>query len=165
MRFFHKPHLLTLLEVTKIILMLGLVILFVVFNARIATQADETHALAEKTNSIVKGQGDILQAIKQVTEDTRITASQQTSIIICMLQVPVNSRSTDLQTQCRNQSVQADQTTNTDRPTVQPPNKSTSTVVSPSPAPAQTTAPKAEAKTPPKKELVTNLLDKIKGIL
>ena len=84
--------------------MFALVLMFINFNTQIVKQTESTNKLAESTNKVVKGQGDILKAIKQVTEDTRITANQQTAIIICMLQVPIEARSTDLQAQCRKQA-------------------------------------------------------------
>lgn len=80
-----------------------LLLMFISFNSRIAKQTESTNEIAKSTNQVVKGQGDILKAIKQVTEDTRITADQQTAIIICMLQVPIDQRTTDLQSKCRTQ--------------------------------------------------------------
>jgi hypothetical protein len=95
---------LPLLEAIKYILLFVLILMFINFNTQIVKQTENTNKLAKSTNQVVKGQGDILKAIKQVTEDTRITASQQTSIIICMLQVPIAERSTDLQAQCRKEA-------------------------------------------------------------
>ena len=99
-----RSRLLPFLEAVKYIFMFVLVLMFINFNTQIVKQTESTNKLAESTNTVVKGQGDILKAIKQVTEDTRITASQQTSIIICMLQVPIAERSTDLQAQCRKEA-------------------------------------------------------------
>lgn len=50
---------------------------------------------------IVEGQSDLLIAIKQVAEDNQLISEQKTNIIICMLQVPVNERTTDTVTNCR----------------------------------------------------------------
>lgn len=99
-----RSRLLPFLEAVKYIFMFVLVLMFINFNTQIVKQTENTNKLAKSTNQVVKGQGDILKAIKQVTEDTRITASQQTSIIICMLQVPIAERSTDLQAQCRKEA-------------------------------------------------------------
>lgn len=95
---------LQVLEAIKYFILFVLVLMFINFNTQIVKQTENTNKLAESTNQVVKGQGDILKAIKQVTEDTRITANQQTAIIICMLQVPIDARSTDLQAECRKQA-------------------------------------------------------------
>lgn len=89
------------LNVVKFILVLLLFLMFINFNKQIARQQENLASLAESTNSVVKSQGDILTAIQQVTSDTRTTAQEQTAIIICMLQVPIQERTTDLQKQCR----------------------------------------------------------------
>lgn len=107
----NKSRLLTALELIKYLLLFVMLILFINFNSRIAKQTESTNELAGSTNRVVKGQEDILKAIRQVTEDTRITADQQTAIIICMLQVPIESRTTDLQAKCRSQYVAPDGTT------------------------------------------------------
>lgn len=104
----NRAKIVPILEVVKFFLILVLLLMFISFNKQAAEQAASTKAIAESTNKVVKGQGDILAAIKQVTDDTRITAVQQTAIIICMLQVPIDSRTTDLQTQCRDQATAAD---------------------------------------------------------
>lgn len=93
------------LDVLKFLLILAMLMMFIRFNAEVARQGRSTEAIAASTNKVVKSQDDILQAIKQVTDDTRTTAQEQTAIIICMLQVPIASRTTDLQTQCREQVV------------------------------------------------------------
>lgn len=103
-----RTKLIFALDVIKFVLILVLLTMFVNFNQRIAQQSSDTKAIAQGTNNIVKSQGDILNAIKQVTDDTRMTAAQQTAIIICMLQVPITQRTTDLQTQCRDQATSSD---------------------------------------------------------
>jgi hypothetical protein len=110
MRKFHvsRSTIFSVLDLLKFFLILVLLLMFVQFNARIAMQSEETQKLTESTNKVVKSQADILTAIKQVTDDTRITAVQQTAIIICMLQVPIDERTTDLQTQCRERAMAAD---------------------------------------------------------
>lgn len=54
--------------------------------------------------SIQKKQDQSLQAIKDVTTDTRLTAERQTAIIICMLQVPIEQRTPNLLENCRQKS-------------------------------------------------------------
>lgn len=88
------------LNVVKFILVLLMVLMFINLNAEVARQSRSTESIARSTNQVVKSQEDILNAIKQVTDDTRITAEQQTTIIICMLQVPLAERSTDLENKC-----------------------------------------------------------------
>lgn len=68
---------------------------------RVATQ---TASISASTNQLIKSQNEVLSAIKGVTDDTKMTAEQQTAIIICMLQVPVEQRTTDLQANCRKQA-------------------------------------------------------------
>lgn len=86
--------------------------MFINFNVRIAENSNETKMLTIQTADLVKSQDSILSAIKQVTEDTKLTAAQQTSIIICMLQVPVEERTTDLQSQCRKAATSASPSSN-----------------------------------------------------
>lgn len=100
-RQIRKESVFAVLDVIKFVLILVLVLMFIQFNSTAVRQAEETKKIAGSTNDIVKSQEDILTAIKQVTEDTRVTAQEQTSIIICMLQVPIGERSTDLQAKCR----------------------------------------------------------------
>lgn len=96
-----KSTFLRSLDVIKVLLVLILVLMFIGFNKEVAKQTAVTQKIAENTNKVVNSQGDILNAIKKVTEDTHTTAADQTSIIICMLQVPVYQRTIDLQSQCR----------------------------------------------------------------
>jgi FtsZ-interacting cell division protein ZipA len=65
--------------------------------------------------NILASQTDLLNAIRQVTIDNNLTAKQQTDIIICMLQVPVEKRTTDLKENCRNE-VEVSQATTEDNP-------------------------------------------------
>lgn len=102
-----KFHLSTILGVLTFILIILLTLMFINFNVKIAENSNETKQLTMQTADLVKSQDSILAAIKQVTEDTRLTAAQQTSIIICMLQVPVEERTTDLQSQCRKSATSA----------------------------------------------------------
>lgn len=62
------------------------------------------------TKEIVQSQSNILNAIRQVTSDTNVTAQQQTAIIICMLQVPLQNRTTDVLKDCRAASVSSSAT-------------------------------------------------------
>lgn len=149
------PRLLPTLEVLKAVLVFIMLIMFINFNAQVAHQTDNTQKLAESTNRVVKNQGDILKAIKQVTEDTKITANEQTSIIICMLQVPIEQRTTDLQTECRKQVVKTAPASKTTAST------STPTPVAPQATP-KTVTPVKTKKTP---KGLSQLVDKIKELL
>lgn len=99
-----KNRLLALLDVLKFTLMLLLFLIYIILNAKLAHQTEATKVIAENTQTVVQSQADILAAIKQVTTDTNVTAAQQTAIIICMLQVPIENRTTDLQAKCRAQA-------------------------------------------------------------
>lgn len=103
-RHLDRNNIFGILDILKFGLLLILLLMFVNFNAKVARQGDETKAIAASTNSLVRNQKNILDAIAQVTTDTKITAAQQTAIIICMLQVPIGQRTTDLQAQCRAQA-------------------------------------------------------------
>lgn len=72
--------------------------------------AANTAELVNNTNQLIKSQGEVLDAIKGVTNDTKITAEQQTTIIICMLQVPVSQRTTNLQQECRDSALVTEST-------------------------------------------------------
>lgn len=116
---YHFPRLLPALNVLKFLLVVLMVILFINFNAKIAHEQSQTQAIAQSTNRVVNGQRDILNAIKQVTDDTHTTAAQQTAIIICMLQVPVDQRTTNLQEQCRTSVVDASNDAGTSKSSTQ----------------------------------------------
>jgi hypothetical protein len=110
MKYLQKIKLATMfsvLDIAKFILLMVLLTMFVNFNARAAQQAEETKSIAASTNRVVKSQEDILQAIKQVTDDTRITAREQTAIIICMLQVETRERSDALLAACRQDAAES----------------------------------------------------------
>jgi hypothetical protein len=103
MKRLNTNRLLQILDIIRFVLVLFLIAMFVNFNAKIANQTAQTQIAANNTSTLVKSQARILDAIKAVTDDTHTTAAQQTAIIICMLQVPVDQRTTDLQQQCRSQ--------------------------------------------------------------
>lgn len=100
----NRQKVLGALEMAKFVLLLLLTLMFISFNAKVAQQTQTTKNIAASTNKTLRGQTDILNAIKAVTDDTHTTAAEQTAIIICMLQVPIGSRTTDLQAQCRKQA-------------------------------------------------------------
>lgn len=64
----------------------------------------DNRTLLEGISNVQKTQDQTLQAIKNVTIDTRLTAAQQTKIIICMLQVPIAERTPDTEKACRKQT-------------------------------------------------------------
>ena len=73
-------------------------------NARSA----QANAVAAKQTAVdikkvVKSQDQVLRAITKNTDDGNKTAQKQTAIIICMLQVPISQRTTDLLNNCRKQ--------------------------------------------------------------
>lgn len=59
---------------------------------------------ASNTKAIVSKQDETLRAIQKVAEDNRLISDQKTNIIICMLQVPVDQRTTDTLNDCRKTS-------------------------------------------------------------
>lgn len=67
-----------------------LVLMFVNFNVKFA--------------NIVRSQNDILEAIKRQTVDNKLTSEEKTSTIICMLQVPISERTTNVLNSCRKQA-------------------------------------------------------------
>lgn len=86
-----------MLEIAKAMGLLVLVIMFINFNTKVAEQT-------KNTRDIVKSQNQILEAIKQQAIDNKLTSEQKTSIIICMLQVPISQRTTDILNNCRSQA-------------------------------------------------------------
>lgn len=91
--------------IAVIITLVLLFVYFLVSNHAYQAQGrrllESTNDNTKSTNQVVKGQSDILQAIKQLALDTKLDNNEKTNIIICMLQVPVAQRTTDLQEQCR----------------------------------------------------------------
>ena len=128
--------------------------------------AENTAELSTSTNKIVKSQTDILNAIKQVTDDTKLTAQQQTNIIICMLQVPVTERTTDLQSQCRSQAATqtvATDTAGTSSSTAPKTSNSSAAASGSSPQSTPSTAPPQSNN--PQPSLFSRIVNKVKGIL
>ena len=73
-------------------------------NARSAERnAVAAKSTAQDIKKVVKAQDQVLRAIAKNTQDGNNTAKQQTAIIICMLQVPISQRTTDLLNDCRKQ--------------------------------------------------------------
>lgn len=154
---------LRVLDVLKIVLFLVLIVMFINFNRQVAIQAAATQKIAQSTNSVVRGQADILNAIKQVTDDTHTTAADQTAIIICMLQVPVYQRTTDLQMQCRNSVAALSAGSSTQ--TTQSSTGTTNQVPSPKPTPAPA-KPQSDTSQPASPSVFDRLLvNPIKNII
>lgn len=99
-----RPTLFAVFDILKYVGILLLVLMFINFNAKLANQAKVTKDVAANTNTVVKGQNDILDAIKRLALDSKLTSDQKTNTIICMLQVPISQRTTDTQEQCKKQS-------------------------------------------------------------
>lgn len=112
--------------------------------------AANTAKLVTATNHLVENQGQVLTAIKGVTDDTKITAEQQTAIIICMLQVPVNQRTTNLQQQCRDSALTNEpSTSNNSRQTPQSSLESQSSASNSSPVPSSSSSNPTPNNPPP----------------
>lgn len=101
--FWLKRNLFPILDIIKVLGIAVLLILFIHFNTKVAENAKAARDTADSTKQIVSSQSDILNAIKKLATDDKITSEQKTNLIICMLQVPVDQRTTDLQAQCRKQ--------------------------------------------------------------
>lgn len=123
------------------------------------------------TNKLVAGQSNILNAIKKVTQDTQLTAQQQTSIIICMLQVPQPERTTDIANDCRKQATV--DSSGADIPVGTIPNSAGNNGASssPQPVPKNTTSQATSSqgnsdKAPqPKPNVIQRVINRVKGIL
>lgn len=96
-------HAFQVLDIFKAVGLLVLIVMFVNFNLKLADSVQAARTTANSTNKIVKSQNDILNAIKKLAEDNKRTSEQKTDIIICMLQVPVNQRTTNTVEGCRKQ--------------------------------------------------------------
>lgn len=66
---------------------------------------EDTRATVKNTEVIVEKQDEILDAIRQLSLDNKLTSKQLGDTIICMLLVPVNQRTTNTQEVCREQAV------------------------------------------------------------
>lgn len=164
----YRPKLAAAFEAVRSLLILVLVVMSINFAAQISR-------VATSTKSIVQSQASVLSAIKQVTDDTHTTAAQQTAIIICMLQVPIANRTTDLQAQCRAQSIAAPTPNNvsgtSNRPTginvPGPSSKNTPTSASSqSDNPQPTPAPKSPSSTPtPLPSVFERILAPVKNLI
>lgn len=122
-----------------------LVFLFIYFaigNAHFqSTNRDILNGIA----GVQKKQDETLQAIKDITIDSRLTAEEQTKIILCMLQVPISERTPDVERNCRKEVVPTmptpsslDNSSSTDRPPAaaqQPSNDNDSRSNPPEPSP------------------------------
>lgn len=90
------------------LLILIVFVYFAIDNQRILEQiksaADSSKQAAERSVAILDKQDETLEAIRQVAIDNKITSDQKTDIIICMLQVPVNQRTSDTKENCREQA-------------------------------------------------------------
>jgi hypothetical protein len=136
-----QRNIFNVLDVFKFIGIVALVLMFIHFNAVVADNARSTKAEATSTNQIVRSQGEILDAIKQLAIDNRVNSDEKTNIIICMLRVPVSQRTTDVLNNCRVQQV----------PSMTTPNTPTSSSSSPSSTPATSssqTTPSTQDATP-----------------
>lgn len=88
--------------IKEVVVYLGIPVL-IVMAMNINHQAVAT---GRSTNEIVKKQTQTLSAIEQTARDAKLTAEQQTTIIICMLQVPIADRTTDVQQRCRREALE-----------------------------------------------------------
>lgn len=104
-RVFLWKHFNELMLAVIVLSLAGSMLMIAANSAATKRIAADTAKTAANTQSIVRSQNDILSAIKQVTEDTQLTAEQQTNIIICMLQVPQPQRTTDTANHCRKEAI------------------------------------------------------------
>lgn len=81
----------------KTVIGVGVVVMLVMFINLNSAVAKNTAS----TNHIVKSQAEILDAIKKLAVDTKLNNEQKTTTIICMLQVPIEKRTTDVLKSCR----------------------------------------------------------------
>lgn len=81
-----------------------LIMLFINFNKRVADNAKAAKDTTAVTQQIIKNQDKTLQAIKDLATDNKLTSKQLGDTIICMLQVPIAQRTTDVQEKCRKQA-------------------------------------------------------------
>lgn len=66
----------------------------------------DTRSAVENTETIVSKQDETLEAIKKTATDNKLLSDEKTNIIICMLQVPVELRTTNTVEDCEKQSVE-----------------------------------------------------------
>jgi hypothetical protein len=94
-----------------LLVMLFLLLVQSYFNSKQAAETTkQTKQTSQTTAALIKSQQKILDAIKESTENNQQISEHQANIIICMLQVPVAQRTTDLQQQCRAEVEAGDKT-------------------------------------------------------
>lgn len=130
------------MDVIKIILLVILFIMFMSFNIRIGREVSTTGQISTQTNKILESDNQIIKDIQNQTNDNHQTSQQELNTIICMLQVPIESRTTDLEQACQKA---ADSTPSTSSPVLssQNPNtqiKQTPTQASTTPTTSQSAA-------------------------
>jgi len=93
----------TIKRIPYILIILTFIAVFTAYQSyrKTAETVEISKQNTQDIKTLLTRQSTILDAIKQVTTDNNITAKQQTDIIICMLQVPVEERTTDTVTGCR----------------------------------------------------------------
>lgn len=130
-----------------------LIIMFIRFNSIVAENAADT-------KRIVQSQSEILTAIKTQAVDNKVSSEEKTAIIICMLQVDIDQRTTDLLTKCRKNAQSGG------NGITAPPSKT----AAPQTQTQQSVAP--QTKTPGKanppaqsKSILNSTTDRIKGLL
>lgn len=106
-----KKYITLFLQIVSVVGWIAIVFVIIDFSDRVSENTSQTKATADSTNRIVQSQNDILNAIKQLATDTKITSEEKTSIIICMLQVPVAERTPDIEAGCRDKAQAQSSTT------------------------------------------------------
>lgn len=90
-------------------LILGAVLLLVVSQgANSQKLLDDNKRLLQSQTQLLENQNSILDAIKTLAEDTKITSQEKTDTIICMLQVEIEERTTDVLEDCREKATNGD---------------------------------------------------------
>lgn len=77
----------------------------------------DTKAIAERTEEIVSKQDETLEAIEQLALDNKISGDELKDILLCMLVVPIEERTTDTQEKCRKEARQNSDDTIQQQPT------------------------------------------------
>jgi len=119
----------------------------------------DTKNIARDTQIIVSKQDDTLKAIEQLALDNKISGQELKDILTCMLVVPINQRTPDIEANCRKQAQR-----NTDNNLQQQPTSPQSTP-SPSTPDKNNVSPQEHEQPQPNRGIIESVNSFVKNLL
>lgn len=115
-------------------------------NVIAAKQAKQTNSIVSNQVKLLNSNSDLLTAINNAIADNHTTSDQKANLIICMLQVPVEDRTTDVLNKCR---ITAQATTSTTLPAKTSSPKASAQASPTTSQPQSATSPSSSSQSPP----------------